>query len=127
MTLQGDPSLVHANFDDPPENPMILFQQWLAKAEEIGVREPRSMTIATVDTSHRPSCRILLLKECDEHGVIFSTAGESPKGKDLLLNPWAAGNLWWRETLQQITFQGKVRQLSKEDSDTIFEERPREA
>lgn len=127
MTLTGDSTLIDSGFHHPPNNPMILFQQWLKKAEEIGVCEPRSMTLATVDEQHRPACRILLLKECDEEGIIFSTSEESAKGNDLSINPWAAGNLWWRETLQQVNFRGKVSPLSSECSDTIFAARPREA
>ena len=127
MTLTGDPSRVDPGFENPPENPMLLLQRWLAKADELAVSEPRSMMIATVDHDHRPSSRVVLLKDCDEGGIIFATSQESAKGKDLLLNPWAAGTLWWRETMQQINFQGKVRQLSNEHSDEIFQARPREA
>ncbi|MEI6417266.1 MAG: pyridoxamine 5'-phosphate oxidase family protein [Verrucomicrobiota bacterium] len=100
MTLTGDSALVDPGFEEPPANPMLLFQRWLAKADEIKVREPRSMVLATVDCKQRPSCRVLLLKDCDERGVVFSTGEESAKGKDILLNPWAAGSLWWRETVQ---------------------------
>jgi len=127
MTLTGDPALVDPGFEKPPENPMLLFQRWLETADKMKVCEPRSMLLATVDCDQRPSSRVLLLKNCDERGVVFSTGEESAKGKDLLLNPWAAGSLWWRETLQQINFQGKVIQLSGKRSDEIFQARPREA
>jgi pyridoxamine 5'-phosphate oxidase len=127
MTLTGNSSLVDPGFDFPPSNPMTLFQRWLSKADKIKVSEPRGMVLATVDYEQRPSSRVLLLKDLDEQGVTFSTGEESSKGQDLLQNPCAAGTLWWRETVQQINFQGKVKQLSDKHSDAIFQARPREA
>ena len=35
--------------------------------------------------------------------------------------------MWWRETVQQINFQGTAKQLSDKHSDAIFQARPREA
>lgn len=70
---------------------------------------------------------MIVLKELDDSGIIFSTSSESSKGKDLKLNPWVAGTLWWKETMQQINIQGRVRMLSDKKSDEIFHERIREA
>jgi pyridoxine/pyridoxamine 5'-phosphate oxidase len=41
------------------------------------------------------------------------------------VNPRAAGTLYWRETLQQIVFEGPVEQMSESESDALFAERPR--
>jgi len=127
MTLAGNPSLVNSGFDKPPVNPLSLLQDWLTQAEKLGVSEPKGVVISTVDTSGRPSSRVVLLKNCDEHGVIFATGQDSAKGKDLEINPWAAGTLWWRETVQQVNFQGRVSKLSREVSDEVFQARTRDA
>ena len=54
----------------------------------------------------------------------LSSSDISQKGRDLQTNPIAAGTLWWRETMQQINFQGTVTKLANSISDEIFNERP---
>jgi pyridoxamine 5'-phosphate oxidase len=54
----------------------------------------------------------------------LSSSDISQKGRDLQTNPVAAGTLWWRETMQQINFQGTVTKLPHNISDEIFNERP---
>ncbi len=127
MTLTGNPTLVNTNFNTPPNDPLDMLREWLNIADKLGISEPRGMVLATVNNDNRPSSRVVLIKECDEKGVIFSSSEESAKGKDLKINPWASGTLWWRETLQQINFQGQVFRLSAETSDLIFQQRPRDA
>ncbi len=126
-TLSGDPTLVKSGFDSPPDNPIILLRQWLEAADSLQVKEPRGLVISTVDAAGRPSSRVIMIKELDDTGIIFSTGSESAKGKDLKLNPWVAGTLWWRETMQQINIKGCVSMLPDKKSDEIFHERIREA
>lgn len=125
-TLSGDPTLVLPEFDDPPEDPLPLLERWLRLADERGVREPRALALATADAEGRPSCRILLLKEVIP-ALVFSGSYESRKGRELEANPRAAGTLYWRETLQQISVEGPVRRLTEAESDAIFGERPADA
>lgn len=127
QTLTGDPKLVNPGFDAPPTNPLLLFQKWLEEAEKLSIQEPRALILSTVNASGQPSSRVVFLRDCDERGVIFATGQTSAKGKDLALNSWAAGTLWWRETLQQINFQGQAFPLSNERSDELFQSRTREA
>ena len=126
-TLTGDPTLVKSGFDSPPNDPLILFKKWLEAADSLQVKEPRGLVLSTVDAAGRPSSRVIVIKELDDTGIIFSTSSESAKGKDLKLNPWVAGTLWWRETMQQINIQGRLRVLSDKKSDEIFHQRIREA
>jgi pyridoxamine 5'-phosphate oxidase len=125
-TLSGDPTLELPEFDDPPEDPLPLLERWLRLADERGVREPRALALATADAEGRPSSRILLLKQVTP-ALIFSGSYESRKGRELKANPRAAGTLYWRETLQQITIEGPVRRLAEAESDAIFGERPADA
>jgi len=122
-TLSGDPSLELPEFDSPPADPLPLLEQWLRRADEKGVREPRALALATADGEGRPSVRILLLKQLTPT-LIFAGSYDSRKGRDLDANPRAAGTLYWRETLQQITIEGPVERLSEEESDALFAERP---
>jgi dihydrophenazinedicarboxylate synthase len=125
-TLSGDPELALPEFDDPPEDPLPLLEGWLQLANELGVREPRALALATADAEGRPSSRILLLKQVTP-ALVFSGSYESRKGRELEANPRAAGTLYWRETLQQIMVEGPVRRLAEAESDAIFSERPADA
>jgi len=127
MSLTGNPQLTESGLDHPPNNPLFLLHQWLETADRIGVNEPRGFVLSTISNSGRPSTRVVLLKASDQSGIIFTTNQQSAKGKDLESNPCSAGTFWWRETIQQVNFIGKVTQLSKEISDKLFEERTREA
>jgi len=122
-TLSGDPTLELPEFDSPPEDPLLLLARWLQEADARGVREPRALALATADAEGRPSSRILLLKQVTP-ALVFSGSYESRKGRELAANPRAAGTLYWRETLQQVTVEGPVSKLSEEESDALFAERP---
>lgn len=125
-TLSGDPTLELSEFNAPPADPLPLLERWLRLADERGVREPRALALATADAEGRPSSRILLLKQATPF-LVFAGGYESRKGRDLAENPRAAGTLYWRETLQQVTIEGPVRRLSEEESDALFAERPQAA
>lgn len=122
-TLSGDPTLELPEFDSPPADPLPLLERWLRIADERGVREPRALALATADDEGRPSVRTLLLKQLTP-ALVFAGSYESRKGRDLAVNPRAAGTLYWRETLQQITIEGPVERLSEAESDALFAERP---
>jgi pyridoxamine 5'-phosphate oxidase len=122
-TLSGDPTLELPEFDSPPADPLPLLERWLRTADEMGVREPRALALATADAAGRPSTRILLVKQLAPT-LVFAGSYDSRKGRDLNANPRAAGTLYWRETLQQITIEGPVERLSEEESDALFAERP---
>jgi pyridoxamine-phosphate oxidase len=122
-TLSGDPTLELAEFEAPPADPLPLLERWLQGAHERGVREPRALALATADREGRPSSRIVLLKQIAP-ALVFAGSYESRKGRELAENPRAAGTLYWRETLQQITVEGPVRKLSESESDALFAERP---
>jgi dihydrophenazinedicarboxylate synthase len=122
-TLSGDAALELPEFDVPPADPLPLLECWLRAADERGVREPRALALATADGGGRPSNRILLVKQLTPT-LVFAGSYESRKGRDLAVNPRAAGTLYWRETLQQITIEGPVEKLSDEESDELFAERP---
>jgi pyridoxamine 5'-phosphate oxidase len=122
-TLSGDSTLELPEFDSPPADPLPLLERWLQGADERGVREPRALALATADGDGRPSVRTLLVKQLSPT-LVFSGSYESRKGRDLAANPRAAGILYWRETLQQITIEGPVERLSEAESDALFAERP---
>lgn len=122
-TLSGDPGLELPELDSPPAEPLPLLERWLQGANERGVREPRALSLATADATGRPSNRIVLLKQASP-AIVFAFSATSRKGRELAANPRAAGTLYWRETLQQVVFEGPVERMSAEESDRLFAERP---
>ncbi len=118
-TLTGNPALINSGFDSPPDNPFDLLKDWFFQAENLHVIEARAMVLSTVNTDHKPSNRVVLITNFED-GITFGTHEESRKGRDIANNPHVAGNLFWRETMQQINFQGKTSQLSDEASDCEF-------
>ena len=127
QTLTGDATKIDPGFKNPPTSPLQLLQQWLTMAEQIAVSEPYGFVLSTVDNNNHPSSRVVLLKTCDETGITFGTSENSAKGKDFLTNRWVAGNIWWRETLQQINFQGTISKLSIAAAEKMFANRDRHA
>ncbi len=127
QTLSGETDLELPEFDHPPAEPLGLLRTWLAAAAGRGVREPNAVVLATADEAGRPAGRVLLLKEVDERGLVFTGAAGSRKGRHLAAQPWASVTFYWRETLQQITAAGEVEQLPTTQADRMFADRPRDA
>ncbi len=127
ITLSGDSSLALPEFDHPPADPVGLLQEWIAAAEQAGVREPWAATLATAGVDGRVSARTLLIKEVGPAGVIMGFTASSRKGRDLEHNPHAALNLYWRERLQQISIMGTITRADDAVSDQHFAGRTRDA
>lgn len=127
QTLSGATDLELPEFDHPPAEPLGLLRSWLAAAAEHGVREPAAVVLATADEAGRPSSRVLLLKEVDDRGLVFTSAADGRKGRHLAHQPWASVTFYWRETLQQVTAAGEIERLPAELADQLFAERPRDA
>lgn len=115
------------NETDLKINPMEQFQQWLQTAIDSNISEPNAMTLATSTTSGKPSARVVLLKEINKNGFVFFTNYLSRKGREMLENPFVALVFDWHPIERQVRVEGRIEKLSIEDSDTYFNERPREA
>jgi pyridoxamine 5'-phosphate oxidase len=123
IPLSGDATLVLPEFDRPPAEPLGLVHQWLRAADERQVNEPLSMTLATASLDGRVTARTVDVKRIDGRGLVFGSATESRKGAQLSENPCAALQVYWRETMQQLRFEGRVEQLTDAESDTLFADR----
>lgn len=110
--------------EDLAADPIEQLQRWLADAAAAAPDDYTSMTLATADREGRPSARIVLLKGCDERGLVFYTNYDSRKGKELAENPRAALVLYWAVLDRQVRIEGKVEKTSREESETYFRTRP---
>lgn len=109
---------------DVDTNPFKQFQIWFDQALAAQLLEPNAMTLATTTKDGKPSARIVLLKGFDERGFVFYTNYESHKGQELAENPQAALVFWWAELERQVRIEGRVEQVSEQESDAYFHSRP---
>jgi pyridoxamine 5'-phosphate oxidase len=105
-------------------DPLQQFDQWLNEAIRGEVPEPNAMTLATVGSDLRPSTRIVLIKGCDERGIVWYTNYQSRKGRELAGNPFAALQSHWVELERVVRIEGTVEKVSDEESDAYFHSRP---
>ena len=101
------------------------LQQWLARAQRAGLREPTAMALATADRAGRPSVRTVLLKGLDARGLVFYTNLHSRKGRALAANPRAALGFYWDPLRRQILIEGRVEPVRAGEADAYWATRPR--
>jgi pyridoxamine 5'-phosphate oxidase len=104
--------------------PLLQFQKWLAEALAEKIPEPNAMTLATVSPQGRPSSRPVLIKDCDEQGIVWFTNYQSRKGHDLEVTPFAALQFHWVELERVVRIEGRVEKIAEAESDTYFASRP---
>lgn len=121
--LSGDTSFAFPEYTDPPASPFDVARTWIDEARQGDVSEPMSMTLATAGTDGRVSARTVDVKRLDDRGLVFGTSTLSPTGRQLDDNPFAALQVYWRETMQQLRFEGRAVQLSDAESDALFADR----
>ena len=120
FSMPGRPVL-HTDIRDPIQ----LFRDWFAAAEESGIRLPEAVALATATPAGRPSARMVLLKAADEEGFVFYTNYASRKARELHANPHAALVAYWDALERQVRIEGRVQVMDEEDSAKYFATRPR--
>lgn len=112
---------------DVNKDPIKQFEKWWQEAIDSKIEEPNAMTLATCDGKGKPSARIVLLKGIHKNDFVFFTNYESHKSKEIRNNPFVALVFFWKELERQIRIEGKVKKISKKESDDYFSQRPRES
>ncbi|WP_314098631.1 pyridoxamine 5'-phosphate oxidase family protein [Microbacterium foliorum] len=102
--------------DAMPDDPTVLFGEWLRAADAAGVPEPHTATLATVDAAGVPDARTLILKRVDERGWAIASTRSSRKGAQLSAAPAAALNFWWQPQVRAVRVRGRVEEASAEES-----------
>ena len=105
-------------------NPMDQFDLWLKQAISGELPEPNAMTLATVAADSRPSTRVVLIKGFDARGIVWYTNYQSRKGQELAVNAFAALQFHWVELERVVRIEGRVEQVSAEQSDAYYATRP---
>lgn len=105
-------------------DPLLQFEQWMQQALDGQLPEPNAMTLATVGDGGRPSTRVVLIKGFDARGIVWYTNYNSRKGRELAANPFAALQFHWVELERVVRIEGRVEQVSAEESDAYYASRP---
>lgn len=108
-------------------NAIEQFSTWFNDARNSKILEPNAMTLATADKSGLASARIVLLKSFDEKGFIFFTNYESRKGKEIAETKKGTLLFFWDILERQIRIEGKIKKISRQDSQNYFHTRPFES
>lgn len=109
------------------QDPIQQFISWFNDAQVAQIKEPNAMTLSTVNSSGRPSARIVLLKGIENNRFVFYTNYQSNKGKDLDENSACALTFFWAELERQIRIEGNATRVDQSTSEDYFQSRPRNA
>ena len=110
------------------EDPIDRFRELFARAQaadRTAIPDPTAMSLATVDDKGQPSVRIVLLKEFDDRGFVFSTNYHGRKGRELLVNAKAALCFYWPALGMQVRVEGGVEKVGGTEADAYFATRER--
>lgn len=109
------------------KSPISQFQSWFNQFMKIGTVEPNAMILATADKKSKPSVRVVLLKGISNKGITFFTNYNSRKGQDLSQNSSASLLFFWAELERQVRIEGKIKKISRVESQKYFDTRPVES
>jgi pyridoxamine 5'-phosphate oxidase len=123
--LRRDYALAGLSEQDLARDPFRQFEKWFGEAEAAKIMDPNAMVLATAGRDGRPSARTVLLKGLDGRGFVFYTNYESRKGRELESNPRATLLFPWTAMERQVTVEGAVVRVAREESETYFHSRPR--
>lgn len=111
------------------EDPIALFEAWMAEAARTEPNDPNAVCLATATPDGRPSARMVLLKGVDAErpggGFVFYTNLESRKGGELAANPQAAMCFHWKTLARSVRVEGRVQPVSMEEADAYYASRAR--
>ena len=106
-------------------DPIGLFLQWMAEAEETEPNDANAMSLATADEHGVPSARMVLLKDASPQGFTFYTNLGSRKALQLKENQNAALCFHWKSLKRQVRIEGAAQLVDEADADAYFASRER--
>ncbi len=106
-------------------DPIRLFLQWMAEAEETEPNDANAMSLATADEHGVPSSRMVLLKDASPQGFTFYTNLGSRKALQLKENQNAALCFHWKSLKRQVRIEGAAQLVDEAEADAYFASRER--
>ena len=117
----GDCSITPESLAD---DPIDQFRTWFAQAQHAGIYEPNAMSLATVNATGQPACRVVLLKDIRDGEFVFFTDYTSRKGSEIAANGRVSLLFWWDRIHRQVRIDGTAARVPAELSDEYFGRRP---
>ena len=108
-------------------DPLALFDEWLAEARDAEINDPEAMALATVGADGQPSVRMVLLKGHGPDGFVFYSNEQSAKGEQLAAVPRAGLLFHWKALRRQVRIEGSVERVPDAQADTYFATRGRDS
>jgi pyridoxamine 5'-phosphate oxidase len=124
-STQRDPDSASLSPGTMAGDPMTQFARWMSDAQALDMPEPTAMVLTTVSGQGRPRARTVLLKAHSGAGFTFYTNRTSRKGQDIADNPLVCAVFPWYPLQRQVTVEGEVTAMSRDDSEPYFRSRPR--
>lgn len=111
----------------PDDDPLALFEAWLAEAWQSEPSDANAMALATCTPAGAPSVRMVLLKGHGADGFVFYTNAHSRKGREIAANPQAALLFHWKSLRRQVRIEGALHEVSEGEADAYFASRTRDS
>ncbi len=111
----------------PDSDPIVLFEEWFAEAQESEPNDSNAMALATATPEGAPSVRMVLLKGHGDGDFVFYTNAQSRKGGEIRANMQAALLFHWKSLRRQIRIEGPLEEVSAAEADAYFHSRPRKS
>jgi pyridoxamine 5'-phosphate oxidase len=108
-------------------DPIEQFKIWLREAEAAEIYEPNAFVLGTVDETHHPRTRTVLLKGVDERGFFFATNYLSRKGEAVAANNNVSATFGWYSMYRQVLIQGIAEKAVATESDEYHASRPHDS
>ncbi|KAJ3031283.1 UNVERIFIED_CONTAM: hypothetical protein HDU68_005339 [Siphonaria sp. JEL0065] len=86
----------------------------------------KTVCLSTITKAGRPTARIVMLRDFDDNGFVFTTNVNSRKAKELIENPFASLTFHWRGS-RQVRIEGAVTRITFEETKELFSKRARDA
>jgi pyridoxamine 5'-phosphate oxidase len=112
---------------DLPDDPIVLFREWLDCAADAALAEANAMVLGTVGVDGRPSSRMVLCKVVDARGFVFFTNYGSRKATELAAHPDVSLLFPWHPLGRQVRVEGAAALVDRAESEAYFATRPRGA
>lgn len=117
----GELSLTESSM---PDSPITQFESWFQAVLKVEKSDPTAMVLSTVDENGYPDSRVVLLKGIEAGAFIFYTNYQSVKAIQISQVPYVALNFYWPQMARQVRIRGRIKPVSRVESDAYFSTRP---
>ncbi|CAK2533249.1 pyridoxamine 5'-phosphate oxidase [Vibrio crassostreae] len=107
-SLTGRLNLPFQQYENPPDSPKEIINEWITQARSGDVREPDAYTLATCNAASEITMRTMFPIGIDGEVMLFATHSCSRKGSDIRESGIASAHIYWREIGRQLSLSGTM-------------------